>query len=133
VTEAENAKNACVQSLTNHNLNIEYTLRYSMSEQQNIQVANEILSQLKQSKVNGFPFLMYSGAKDFVAGENALLFKIPNKKLISAVKIVLDVGMDEYNLEFYKKKGFEMNVAKEIKGIYFDQLAEIIARELNIL
>lgn len=105
---------------------------YSMSEQEQMIVANEIMSLLKQSKVGGFPFFMYSGAKEFVGGKDFLQLKIPNRKRIAKIRIVLDEGRDLYNLEFYKKKGFEMKKANSIDGIFFDQVVEIILRELNI-
>lgn len=108
-------------------------LGYSMSESQQMVVAEEIMSLLKMSKVNGFPFFMYSGAHEFVGGDNFLQFRIPNRKRIAKIRIVLDEAQDLYNLEFYKKKGsFEMKKSKSIDGIFFDQVAEIIVRELGI-
>ncbi|KKM94108.1 hypothetical protein LCGC14_1201590 [marine sediment metagenome] len=107
-------------------------LGYSMSEQEPMFVAKEIMSQLKMSKVNGFPFFMYSGAREFVGGDKFLQFRIPNRKRIAKIRVVLDEARDLYNLEFYKKKGFEMKKSKSIDGIFFDQMAEIIVRELGI-
>ena len=98
---------------------------------QNMQVAETIMSQLKQSKVNGFPFFNYSGAKDFVGAENFLQFSIPNKKRVAKIRIVLD-AQDLYNLEFYKKKGFEMIKSKSVDGIFADQMVDIIVKELGI-
>ena len=98
---------------------------------QNMQVAEIIMSQLKQSKVNGFPFFNYSGAKDFVGAENFLQFSIPNKKRVAKIRIVLD-AQDLYNLEFYKKKGFEMIKSKSVDGIFADQMVDIIVKEVGI-
>ena len=97
-----------------------------------MQVAETIMSQLKQSKVNGFPFFNYSGAKDFVGAENFLQFSIPNKKRIAKIRIVIDEAQDLYNLEFYKKKGFEMILSNNIKGIFADQMVELVVKELGI-
>lgn len=97
-----------------------------------MQVAEEIMSQLKQSKVHGFPFFNYSGAKDFVGADNFLQFSIPNKKRIAKIRIVFDEARDLYNLEFYKKKGFDMVLSNNIKGIYADQMVELIVNEVGI-
>ena len=100
--------------------------------QKPMQVAEEIMSQLKQSKVHGFPFFNYSGAKDFVGAENFLQFSIPNRKRIAKIRIVLDVVKDLYNLEFYKKKGFDMILSNSINGVFADQIVELIVNEVGI-
>lgn len=103
-----------------------------MKQNQSMEVAGEIMSQLKQSKVGGFPFFAYSGAKDFVGAPNFLQFSIPNKKRIAKIRVVLDEAQDLYNLEFYKKKGFEMIKSNSVDGIFAEQMVEIIVRELGI-
>lgn len=99
-------------------------------QEQVFEVAETILEQLKQSKVNGFPFFAYTGINDFVMLEDELMLKArKNAKGYESVSVVYDYGQDLYNIVFRKCSV----PLKTIEGVFFDQMAEIIARELGIL
>jgi hypothetical protein len=102
------------------------------------EIQETILETLKVSKVNGFPFFAYTGIKDFVFmgnRENAevMLKNIPrNPHKISAVNIAYDFGADLYNVSFYRKKNGIIYPVESLKGIYFDQLSELIVRKMGV-
>lgn len=93
-----------------------------------------ILDQLKQSKVNGFPFFAYTGINDYNLEGNEILYlknlpKNPNE--ITSVQITYDSGMDVYKLATFQKN--QRTIPKqEYPEIYFDQLAEIIVKEMGV-
>lgn len=100
------------------------------------QIPQTALTQLEQSKVNGFPFFKFTGIKGFLLlGNDTLQLKdIPrNPNGITRVSIIFDKGQDLYNLLFFKKRNKIMIPSKRIDGIFFDQMAEIIAREMGVL
>tara|TARA_Y100001973_G_C5155688_1_gene310596 strand:+ start:993 stop:1313 length:321 start_codon:yes stop_codon:yes gene_type:complete len=47
------------------------------------------------------------------------------------VYIRYDYGTDLYTVEFAKIRKFEWKVEKKVEGVYFDQLAEIINRQVG--
>ena len=100
-----------------------------MSKQE-LEVAETILDQLKQSKVNGFPFFAYTGIKKFVLLEDGLLLRLPkNPKHYEKVEIFYDYGQDLYDVSFYK-----LSVPIEsVKGVFFDQLAHLIVEKMGVL
>ena len=95
-----------------------------------------ILDQLNESRVNGFPFFKYTGIKGFVmiGNEQLMLKQIPkNPNHISSITIAYNDGEDLYDLLLQKGK-FPRNLpVKRVTGVFFDQLAEIIAREMGVL
>jgi len=83
-------------------------------------VAVEILRQL-----GGKVFMRMTGANQFLSGENWMAFKLPramdgNRR----VKISLN-SMDTYDIKFMSLGG---KTNKIVKGIYNDQLKDIISR-----
>lgn len=120
----------------------------SLNESVDMEVSKTILSQL-----GGNRFIVMTGAKDFVAIDNGLKFRIGrNKSKANVVRIILDPD-DTYTMEFWSirevnvykimmkcmEKGLsneEMNdkikdaeaksnmKLKEYNGLYFDQLQE---------
>jgi hypothetical protein len=100
------------------------------------QIPQTALNQLLASKVNGFPFFKFTGIKGFLLeGNDTLTLKdIPrNPNRIKRVKVVFDQGQDLYNLVFFKEKNNISFVSKRENGVFFDQMAEIIAREMGVL
>lgn len=99
------------------------------------EIPETILEQLKQSKVNGFPFFKYTGINDYVMlGNESVRFNdIPkNPKKISNVQVSYDYGSDTYNVYFETGK-FPKN--KRIKGysdVYVDQLSDLISSEMGV-
>jgi len=90
-----------------------------------------ILDQLQVMKINGFPMLAYLGAKRFVGlgddRDGSLMVFFPNYK----VHIIFDAGSDLYNLQIHKGKFPKDILLNVINGVYADQLAGIIHREMG--
>jgi len=89
-------------------------------EDSNKRVAMEILRQL-----GGRTFMRMTGANQFLSGSNWMAFKLPraidgNRR----IKITLN-SMDTYDIKFMSLSG---KTNKIVKGIYEDQLKDIISR-----
>lgn len=102
-------------------------------------IATEILNQLGGNK-----FRVMTGAKDMIATESGLQFKLPSrfaKQGINCVQIKLN-GMDLYDIKFIKitnRKHAEYNIrvphaidVSEFNDIYNDQLQEIFTQETGL-
>jgi hypothetical protein len=103
-----------------------------------------ILKELRISKVNGFPFVAYTGIKDFVfmgGGKNLngevlhdyelLLQKIPkNPNNVQKIQIVYEYGLDTYKI-LVTKKG-DLLPSKTIQDVYVGTLAQIIVNEMGV-
>lgn len=113
----------------------------SMDIERNQQIAAQILHQLGgQVRLKTM-----TGAKDFVAIENGLQFKLPGtltKNRINCVRIVLDPS-DTYNLEFQKirlarkKNGMidyenAVKTMAKLEGIYVDDLVSVVSEETGL-
>ena len=86
----------------------------------NMQVANIIKKQL------GNKALTMMGAKNLVAGDNYLSFRIGrNSKGINYIKIILN-PKDLYDLEFGSIRGMNYKVKYEAKDVYVDMLHDVI-------
>lgn len=84
-------------------------------------VASTILQQL-----GGKRFVVMTGAKNFVGGENFLSFQIKGKGKKGSVnkfKVTL-TGTDLYNVEAFYVKAPNFKVVDSAEGLYFDQLQE---------
>jgi uncharacterized membrane protein (UPF0127 family) len=92
----------------------------------NMEIATTIMEQL-----GGRMFRMMTGAKNFIAIESGLTFKIPRSNNISYVKIIL-TPMDEYDMFFMKMNKTEIIILKEVNGLFFDQLQEVFTRETGL-
>jgi hypothetical protein len=84
-------------------------------------VAKTILHQL-----GGNRFIRMTGAKNFLAGENALSFQLPKfEREINKVQITL-MWDDTYMVEFWKNASFTRAESlvpfKVCEGVYCDQL-----------
>jgi hypothetical protein len=91
-----------------------------------MEIATTIMEQL-----GGRMFRMMTGAKNFIAIESGLTFKIPRSNNISYVKIIL-TPMDEYDMFFMKMNKTEIIILKEVNGLFFDQLQEVFTRETGL-
>ena len=96
-----------------------------------MEVANTILEQL-----GGRRFRVMTGAKDFVGGENSLMFRLPStphfvKDGINKVRITLEPS-DTYKIEFFKIRGVKFKTVAETRDIYFDQLQEVFTRHTGL-
>lgn len=99
----------------------------------NVQIANEIIRQMGGNKL-----VAMTGAKNFVAIENGVQFKIgKNSKSINFVKITLN-SMDLYDVEYSrvaKKRGtyeYVNTVKASESGIYNDMLKESFERNTGM-
>ena len=81
-------------------------------------VAEIILEQL-----GGRMFIRMVGAKNLLAAENTLQFRIGAGALngINAVRVTL-TPMDEYDVEFFRIRGTDSTKVAELNSIYADDL-----------
>ncbi len=83
----------------------------------NVQVAETILAQLGGSR-----FCAMTGAKNFVAIENGVTFKIGrNDAGVTHVKITLN-ALDTYDVKYLRVWGAKITEKGFASGIYYDQL-----------
>lgn len=93
----------------------------------NAVIAGTILNQL-----GGNRFVAMTGAKNFVAGDRALNFRLPRAKDgINLVRIVLN-GMDTYDVSFLSVRGAKFSSKREDKGIYADMLQSIFTEATGL-
>jgi hypothetical protein len=86
--------------------------------------AQEIMKQL-----GGRKFEMLMGVKSKGIGKDGLILHIGrNPKKISHIIIDLDRGRDLYNLTFGKIYKYQFKIVKKLKGIYVDQLHDMIEK-----
>ena len=94
----------------------------------NLQIAQTILSQL-----GGRSFIIMTGARGLIGGENFLMFRLPAgfaKDGINTVKITLD-WTDTYIFEALKvSSGSEqkIDIIEKLDFVYADDLQEIFTR-----
>ena len=91
-------------------------------------IATTILQQL-----GGNRFIAMTGAKNLVAEENALIFRLPEnltKNRITTVGIYLEPS-DTYRMKFIRQEGaptFAIDVVAELDDIYCEDLQRIFAQ-----
>lgn len=94
--------------------------------------ADEIFNQLKASRVNGFPFFAYTGIKASIFSEESLYLKLPkNPSKFKSILVTYDLGSDTYIVSFYTHDD-PLKSEDRHTDIYFDQLAELIVREMGV-
>jgi putative transposon-encoded protein len=92
-------------------------------------VAQTILSQIKA--LDSMAFFAW-GAKDFVNMGDGLKFKTTGMVGWKGyVYVKYDEGKDLYNVIFAKIRKANWIVQKEVNGLYFDQLVEIINKQVQ--
>ena len=102
-----------------------------LTSQERMDIANTILQQL-----GGRKFQAMTGARQFVALESGLRFKLPGgggfcKHGINCVSITLDPS-DTYTVVFYRNRGMTVTTVSEHHDIYFDQLQELFTAETGL-
>ena len=91
--------------------------------------AQEIMRQL-----GGRKFEMLMGVKSKGVGKDGLIIHIGrNPKKVSHIIIDIDRGKDLYNLTFGKIFKYQFKVIKKLKGIYVDQLHDMIEKYTGLL
>lgn len=83
------------------------------------EVANIIRDQI------GHKALYMLGAKNLLAHESALSFRIRGSKKVNYIKVTLN-SMDTYDLEFGKVWGHNYKVVETFDGAYVDMLHNLI-------
>lgn len=91
-----------------------------------MQLANTILNQLGGAG----KLKMFTGARNFIALENGVSFRIGNRKT-NYVKIVLN-STDTYDVTFALLRGGKLVNVREFEGIYNDGLKELFERETGM-
>lgn len=93
------------------------------------QVASTILAQLGANR-----FRVMTGARDFVALPDGLVFSIPGnntKGRINRVKVRL-MPSDTYTVEFLRVWGSDVKTVHISEDIYFDMLQEVFERHTGL-
>lgn len=84
------------------------------------EVAQTILEQL-----GGGMFLLLTGAKDLVGGDNRLTMTLPDTKHGRHVKCVIELTpMDDYTIKVGKMRYFDFEVIEKAEGVYCDTLKD---------
>ena len=96
-------------------------------EEESVDVAKIILQQL-----GGARFRLMTGAKNFIAIENGLQFKLPStshfvRDGINSVRIVLN-GNDLYNIQFHKIRGTSVKLIADLSDIFCEDLQEVFTK-----
>lgn len=101
-----------------------------MSNTRNMEIATTILQQL-----GGKMFSLMTGAKDFLALDNGLRFKIcRNSAGVNTVTVEYDVGSDTYNMIFeavsVSRKTFEMKrrLVNRTEDVHCGELCDVFTR-----
>jgi len=99
---------------------------------ENMNIAKTILNQLGGNK-----FIVMTGAKNVIGGENFLQFQIGrNSKGITNVKIILN-SLDLYDMTFYKMRSpiteKMFKPVAECNSIYGDMLDECFEKNTGLL
>ena len=81
-----------------------------------IEVGKTILQQL-----GGHRFIAMTGARNFLAFENGLAFRIPTRNGANAIKIKL-TPMDVYTMEFTRIRGTMLTTIAELNDLYAEDL-----------
>ncbi len=102
-----------------------------LTKQERMDIANTILQQL-----GGRKFQAMTGARQFVALESGLRFKLPGgggfcRNGINCVSITLDPS-DTYTVAFYRNRGMTVTTVSEHHDIYFDQLQGVFRAETGL-
>jgi hypothetical protein len=105
------------------------------TREEKMAIANEIIRQL-----GGRKFTVMTGAKDYMAIDNGLTFRIPGnltKNHINRVRVILDPS-DTYTVRFwnYRKQRIpgppSMKKIAEHSMVYDDQIQSIFAAETGL-
>ena len=103
---------------------MKYSFKESVNEGVSKSQAQEIMNQL-----GGRKFEMLMGVKSKGIGKDGLILHIgKNPKRVSHIIIDLDRGKDLYNLTFGKIYKYQFKIVKKLKGIYVDQLHDMIEK-----
>jgi hypothetical protein len=97
---------------------------------ESLEIAKTIRQQLYST---GFLKVASWGAHAFYAIENGLQFYVKGRHFKGHVRIIYDYGNDLYNILFGEFKQKEWHGVKCFEGIYFDQMVNLIDREVEYI
>ena len=102
-----------------------------MTREEQIATANTIIQQL-----GGRKFIAMTGAKDMMALDSGLRFRLPGgggftKNGINMVRIALDPS-DTYSVAFLRVRGQTVKTISEHTDIYADGLQELFTQETGL-
>jgi len=95
------------------------------------QIPQNMLDELLQSKVRGFPFFSYTGIKDYLLmGNDSLMLNPlpPNPNKISAIQINYDKGADGFTIDYYVGN----NRVADPQILYVGDLADAIVQKMGV-
>jgi hypothetical protein len=93
----------------------------------NVEIAKIILSQLGGNRLS-----VMTGARNFVAVEKGLQFRIPKAKSnINSVRVTLTPA-DDYTVEFFAIRGTNFKQVAAVPGVYCDQLQDVFTEHTGL-
>lgn len=93
-----------------------------------MQVANTIRGQI------GNKALFLIGAKNFVATNDGLRFKVGRNKLnVNVVEVKYKPGKDLYDIIFWSIRGTSAKAKKQVDDVYAEDLTKMIGHELGLV
>lgn len=99
-----------------------------MTTQTNMQIAQTILNQLGGNK-----FIVMTGSKNFVAGENYLRMKLTRNKIKAQYLTITLNSMDTYDMCFFSvDKELNRTTKASIEGVYCDMLQDIFTQHTGL-
>ena len=106
-------------------------LEQDKSEQQ---IPKDMLNELYQSKVRGFPFFKYTGIKEYVmlGNDTLALTKIPsNPNRVTSIQIIYNKIEDGFNISY--QVGKNRRNTKRVDCVFFvGDLADIIVKIMGV-
>lgn len=97
----------------------------------NLTIAKTILEQL-----GGRRFAALTGARDFSACRNGLVFHLPSymaQQGINLIRITLSPATDTYRVEFSKIRGVQIKTISTHDDIYCDALAALFTAQTGLV
>jgi hypothetical protein len=97
-------------------------------------MSDNIVAQTILAQLGGARFIMMTGARNFVSGDNQLTFHFPMNNNINCAAIKLN-PRDFYDVTFYKysKKTLELKEIKKVKDVDAENLREIFTSATGLL
>ena len=93
---------------------------------------NEIVKNICDLIGNKAFFMMGAYNKVYSNTKNSVSWKIKGSPTYKFIEIVYDLGADLYNLMFIQFHEHKITAQKEINGVYWDQVHEIIEHETKL-
>lgn len=101
-----------------------------------MQTTNPTVAQIILQQLGGNRFIAMTGAKRFVASDNALTFSLPGaggfcKDSINCVRVTL-MPTDTYKMEFMRIRGVKVTTVCEVEDVYCDDLCRIFTMKTGL-